>query len=131
MAEYLFVYGTLRPAVGHSRAQLLTGDEPAGPGRISGRLYDTGPYPAAVPADASSDVVHGDVFLLKDPELRLKELDQEEGIAPAEGLFRREKAAVVLEDGRSVEAWVYYWCGSTDFLMTIPSGDYLLHLKGK
>ncbi|GAB4360498.1 MAG: hypothetical protein Kow0073_19800 [Immundisolibacter sp.] len=55
----LFVYGSLRRgAGGHGRLRALA--HCLGEASIAARLYDLGPYPAAVPADHPGERMHGE-----------------------------------------------------------------------
>ena len=130
MSDHLFVYGTLLRETDHPRAGLLAYEDRLGHGRIAGELFDTGRFPAAVPSDDPGRTVRGAVHELRNPEVKLKRLDEEEGNAGEDAdLFRRERVAVAMDDGRTVEAWVYFWNRPTTGLTPIPSGDYVAHLK--
>lgn len=98
---------------------------------MPGRLHDAGPYPAAValPERASEKPerpeVHGTVFVLDDPSHVLKALDRYEGVQPGGGgLFRRDVVEVRLEDGRVVDAWIYWYDRDVEGLGRIPEGDW-------
>lgn len=123
MADYLFVYGTLRGDAGHRASDLLTRRaREVGPGRVRGRLYDLGAYPAAVPSPHPQHRVLGLVYQMEEGprELLLADLDRYEGAA-----YRRQVARVVLEDGESVQAWVYFYARTPPPGREIGSGDYL------
>jgi gamma-glutamylcyclotransferase (GGCT)/AIG2-like uncharacterized protein YtfP len=122
LTEHLFVYGTLRGDLGHHAAALLARRAYAvGPGRLRGRLYDLGEYPAAVPSPDPAHRVRGLVYRMEVglSEVLLADLDRYEGAA-----YRRELARVVLDDGQSVLAWVYFYARTPPPGSTIPSGDY-------
>lgn len=126
--DHLFVYGTLR--AGFSAHHVLGGRvRLAGTGRIAGRLYDTGRYPAAVPSDAADEWVRGELYLLPpdDEGELLSSLDGYEGFlphAPAHSLFVRVHMDVETADGERQPAWVYLFNRPTSALVRIPSGDY-------
>jgi len=107
MAEYLFVYGTLRPE--HAPAEMagiVRQMRPVGRGVIRGFLYDLGEYPGLRLA-ADGDEIQGEVFAL-DASL-LQALDAYEGYDsrnPARSLFIRKQYEVRLEH-ETVPCWVY------------------------
>ena len=105
MTERLFVYGTLQP--GHANAHLL---EAIGgswqPASVVGTLYAKGwaateGYPALV-LEEDGEEVEGYVFSSERLARHWERLDAFEG----EG-YRRVVARARLEDGRTVEAYVY------------------------
>lgn len=99
MAPYLFVYGTLR------RGQLLHHElvraqaEFVGEGRMRGRLYDLGRYPAAMAQ--GSQVIAGELYRLPEPEAAFRRLDAVEGRQ-----YRRAMVGVDVAGGRQ-QAWAY------------------------
>ncbi len=131
MAEFVFFYGTLM--AGFDRRRRL-GIDPmlryAGRGSIEAALYDLGIYPAAVPTTGSR--VWGEVFETDAIGDILAALDQIEGHRPDDpdgSLYLREKVPTLLPDGRSVEAWVYFYNAPLGQAPLIPSGDYLEHVR--
>jgi len=128
--DLLFVYGSLRR--GHELHGVLAGlgARHFGTASLRGRLFDLGDYPGAEPSTGAADRVHGEVYRLANPERALQVLDRAEGLrpgAPAASLYRREVAGITLEDGATVQAWVYWlgrWPGPKRF---IASGDYAKH----
>lgn len=129
MSEYLFVYGTLRRAAGHPMARLLAvHGEFAGAARYAGRLFDLGPYPAAVPAADAGRGVVGDLYRLSAPRNLLRLLDRYEGCTDSRdpaNAYRRERVPVTGPDGTPREAWIYLYNRPTHGLPLIASGDYL------
>lgn len=127
--EYLFVYGTLRPGVGHAMNTVLERyGEPVGRGKIAGFLYDVGRYPGAVKTAGARAFVRGDVYRLRDADRALKALDRYEGWdqkKPRSGEFRRSRTVVALSGGKTVRAWIYLYNRPTSGLPRIRSGDYL------
>jgi gamma-glutamylcyclotransferase (GGCT)/AIG2-like uncharacterized protein YtfP len=62
----------------------------------------------------------------------LRQLDEIEGFRPAEpdaSLYNRMKAPVTLDDGPTLDAWVYFYNAPLGGAQRIESGDYLEHLK--
>jgi len=125
--DLLFVYGTLRRASGHrAHERLARAAEPVGEGTVAGRLYLVEDYPGLVAAPGEPARVRGEVYRLIAASA-LADLDRYEGcdpLAPARGLYRRERAEVVLDDGRRVAAWVYVYNRPVTALRPIASGDY-------
>lgn len=144
----VFVYGTLLP--GHVRWHLV---EPfvaaARPGRVPGRLFDTGHrYPAALfstgpsstgpssagpsstgpsSADPSSDGpgppagdVHGAVLLLR-PERAAAALEVLDLVEGGE-YDRIEVAAIDDASGEITRCWTYEWTAPLERLVHLPSG---------
>jgi len=130
----VFVYGTLRRAAGHAAHRFLAEHaEFVGNGFVQGRLHDAGEYPA-LRLDSGIGRVAGEVFHLFVPPAALARLDAFEGYNaenPSAGEFRRESADIVLNDGRTVRAWVYQYQKSVFGLPMIPSGDYAQFLRAK
>jgi gamma-glutamylcyclotransferase (GGCT)/AIG2-like uncharacterized protein YtfP len=120
-ARFLFVYGTLmrgfHGAPGwHRDARARY----AGRGRVKGRLYDMGAYPAAVFAASSGDYVHGELYELRNPAA-LERLDQYES-----AVFLRRLVEVLPEEGPPVTAWAYSLNRPAPAFRLIPGGDYRL-----
>lgn len=133
MGEAVFFYGTLmtpfdRP--GRRRIeQFLTY---TGRGTIAGALFDLGIYPAAIPA--SEGRVWGELYEMTQPDIVLESLDEIEGFRSAEpesSLYTRVATSVTLEDGRTVNAWTYFYNAPLGRAERIESGDYLEHLRGR
>lgn len=126
----LFVYGTLRRGSSALMAELLAGEATyVGEATVSGILYDTGSFPACVPATDFTQRVHGDVYALRDESAGtlLAQLDQYEGYSPDErfgSLFVREYARVRFDDGSEELAWIYRFNDSLEHARLIPSGDW-------
>ena len=131
MPTLVFFYGTLMTPFNRAGRRRVDDDLTyAGRGTISGVLFDLGIYPAAVPADDSQ--VWGEVYEMSHPTIVLQALDELEGFRAAEpesSLYTRVLTPVTLEDGRSVEAWAYFYNAPLGRAQRIYSGDYLEHLK--
>jgi len=123
----LFVYGTLRPGSGHPMAEFLRArSHLVGAARVRGQLFDLGRFPGMLPAETPDDWVTGELVDLHDVPATLSALDRYED---AEGIFPRRMAAAMLEDGREVSAWVYWYAGSLQQAKRIASGDYLNRVR--
>jgi len=119
--DCLFVYGTLRSVFQNEFARLLAEEETLlGRGRIHGTLYDMGRYPGVVLSSAPQEWVVGEVYRLHDPDRTLAILDRYEGAE-----FARVAAAILLEAGDQLPAWVYVYIRPVAGERRILSGDYL------
>jgi gamma-glutamylcyclotransferase (GGCT)/AIG2-like uncharacterized protein YtfP len=131
MTDLVFFYGTLMS--GFRRPGRTTLDrelKPVGRAWINATLFDLGIYPAAIPAGEGQ--VWGEVHRMLDPEAALVTLDEIEGYsprAPESSLYRRVEIPVTFLDGRSAQAWVYFYNAPLGRAERIDSGDYLEHLK--
>lgn len=133
MAEHGFFYGTLMAGFDRRRrAGIESKMSYLGRGHISGALFDLGIYPAAVPS--SDGRVWGEIYEFHDPESVLTALDDIEGYTqddPDRSLYTRRRARVTTEDGKNVEAWVYFYNAPLGAAPRIPSGDYLAHIRAR
>ena len=121
MCDWLFVYGTLRPAAGTAWSkELLRASRHHQPARMTGVLYDLGRYPGMV--RGGSGWVHGEVVRLRDPEATLSRLDSYEGRE-----FKRISARAITRS-RTVGCWVYVYNGPCCGAARIPGGDYLFRV---
>lgn len=125
MSELLFVYGTLMSHTGTPKAvQLAAEADSLGPASIAGRLYRIDWYPGLVPGEGR---VHGEVFRLRTPADSLVWLDAYEGIVPGDDLknrneYERVRRPVTLDDGRTVEAWVYLYLADVSAATPVADG---------
>lgn len=136
MAEYLFVCGTLRrdvvPRVSSELAALMQQLPFIGFGTVRGQLFDLGEYPGAILGEDFGTKVVGEVYELPHPKEVLDVLDVYEGFIPGEleaSLFARIKATVVLENGTTLDCWLYAY---NDWVLNgrlIENGDYVEYLK--
>ena len=107
------------------RARLKKVSTSLGEATIAGRLFDLGTFPVMIAAAAPSDVVHGEVLRLDDPESVFVWLDPYEGFTPGhrrEGEYERVRRQVRLHSGETLEAWVYLYVADTTQMPPIPSG---------
>jgi gamma-glutamylcyclotransferase (GGCT)/AIG2-like uncharacterized protein YtfP len=134
MPDLVFFYGTLMtPFNRQGRARLDGHLRFAGRGSINAALFDLGIYPAAVPA--SDGKVWGELFeVVSQPRVVLDALDEIEGHRPdipESSLYLRSKTAVTLSDGKTADAWTYFYNAPLGGAQRIASGDYLEHLQMK
>lgn len=135
MIQCVFFYGTLLTEFGRCRHagidRLLAF---RGHGHIAGSLFDLGLFPAAVPSQEGE--VWGDVYCTPEPATVLARLDEIEGAVgtpeqPDAALYTRIQVPVTLDDGSSIDAWVYFYNAPLGQGERIVSGDYREFLQGK
>jgi gamma-glutamylcyclotransferase (GGCT)/AIG2-like uncharacterized protein YtfP len=103
-----------------------------GRGWIQAALFDLGIFPAAVPAPEGR--VWGEVYRMMDATAVLAGLDDIEGYRaedPDRSLYTRAEAPVILEDGTTTAAWVYFYNAPLGRAPRISSGDYLEYVKAR
>ncbi len=87
-----------------------------------------------VKARQGGSVIKGEIVMIKNPRKVMALLDEYEGYNPKEiktSEYLREKAQVKLEDGKEVEAWVYWYNLPVEGKRRIRHRDYLDYLKKK
>jgi gamma-glutamylcyclotransferase (GGCT)/AIG2-like uncharacterized protein YtfP len=131
VAEYGFFYGTLKAGFDRRRRAGIDNKMTyRGRGAITAALFDLGIYPAAVPS--TDGRVWGEVYEFCEVDAVLAALDDIEGYSPSDpdrSLYIRRSVPVTLEDGRPVNAWVYFYNAPLGAAPRIPSGDYLAHIR--
>lgn len=131
MAELAFFYGTLMTGFDRRRrAGIESKLRYVGRGWIQAALFDLGIYPAAIPS--SEGRVWGEVYEMLEPDSVLAVLDEIEGYTPDDpnrSLYTRERVPATLEDGRTVDVWVYFYNAPLGQAPLIASGDYLQHVR--
>ncbi len=131
MAERVFFYGTLMTGFDRrTRAGIEGKLSYAGRGYIQAALFDLGIYPAAVPNDDGR--VYGEVYDVLEPGPVLSVLDEIEGhspMSPESSLYVRTRVPAILDDGSTVDVWVYFYNAPLGRAPLIASGDYLEHVR--
>jgi gamma-glutamylcyclotransferase (GGCT)/AIG2-like uncharacterized protein YtfP len=127
--DYLFAYGTLLSGALEPQVRsVLKRHCRVGPkASVPGRLIDLGTYPGALVADAPDQRIHGRVIELLAPQHALPVLDAYEGYraeAPRQSLYVRARVTAALEDGGTVECWIYWLTRPPRPLRLIPGGDW-------
>ncbi len=126
MTKRLFVYGTLMRGYPHPMADELA-RHAAYEGRaiFRGRLYLVKTYPGIVASADEADVVHGDVYALRDAAY-LQTLDRYEGCSPDDAQPHQYRRVVqqVLLGSAAVEAWVYLYNWPVEKLTRIAFGNF-------
>lgn len=128
-SDLLFVYGTLMRGFDHPMAALLSRSADfLGEAQCRGRLYLVKHYPGLLLSDAPDDVVFGELYRLRQPEVMLAEFDMYE--ACGEGFaepteYLRKMLGVTGGDGVVHEAWTYIYNWPLTALPRIVSGRFL------
>ena len=132
MTDLVFFYGTLMSGFKRQGRQRLDAKlTPVGRGAIHAALFDVGLYPAAIPA--SDALVQGELHRMSDESV-LRDLDEIEGFRPEQpdaSLYTRLETPVTLTDGRTENAWTYFYNAPLGNAPRIESGDYLDYLRVK
>ena len=129
ISDRLFVYGTLMRGYDHPMAKLLAANADfLGQATCRGRLYLVRHYPGLLTSDDPADIVHGELFRLRERDALLRELDMYE--ACGEGFaepteYVRRMLSVKLADGTASEAWTYLYNWPVAHLPRIASGRFL------
>jgi gamma-glutamylcyclotransferase (GGCT)/AIG2-like uncharacterized protein YtfP len=128
-SDLLFVYGTLMRGFDHPMAKLLAANADfLGQASCRGRLYRITHYPGLVRSGDPADLVHGELFRLREPEAMLREFDMYEacgeGFAPPTE-YVRETVSVTRADGVVTEAWTYLYNWPVKELARIESGRFV------
>jgi gamma-glutamylcyclotransferase (GGCT)/AIG2-like uncharacterized protein YtfP len=126
IADFLFVYGTLRPGHAGPMARRLRAEaRHVGPAWAEGVLHRLGDYPGFTPG--TDGMVLGDLFALMDANATLAWLDDYEECAahsPQPHEYRRLSMMVKTPDG-PVAAWIYAYARDPSGLPIIADGDFL------
>ena len=129
MQDLLFVYGTLMRGYVHPMARLLSANaEFLGEAHCRGRLYMVKHYPGLVLSGEASEIVHGELYRLREPDALLREFDMYEACGegfPEPTQYIRQMFSVTLADGSASEAWTYIYNWPVAGLPRIASGRFL------
>jgi gamma-glutamylcyclotransferase (GGCT)/AIG2-like uncharacterized protein YtfP len=128
-SDRLFVYGTLMRGYVHPMARLLSANaEFLGEASCRGRLYRVKHYPGLVLSEEPSEIVHGELYRLREVEAMLREFDMYEACGegfPEPTQYLRQMLAVTLADGSESEAWTYVYNWPVEKLTRIETGRFL------
>ena len=126
--EFLFVYGTLRRDVGGEMYRLLARySDFVGEAAYQGKLYKVTHYPGVVPSNDPADLVQGEVYRLRNPDLVLPRLDEYEECGPGfkePTEYVRLSQEIQLRKGETLSAWVYVYNRPINGLELMPVGDF-------
>ena len=128
-SDRLFVYGTLMRGYVHPMAKMLSANaEYLGEASCRGRLYMVKHYPGLVLSDEASEIVHGELYRLREVEPMLREFDMYEACGdgfPPPTEYVRQMLPVTLADGGARDAWTYVYNWPVADLPHIASGRFL------
>jgi gamma-glutamylcyclotransferase (GGCT)/AIG2-like uncharacterized protein YtfP len=128
-SDRLFVYGTLMRGYVHPMARLLSANaEFLGEASCRGRLYRVKHYPGLVLSEEPSEIVHGELYRLREVEAMLREFDMYEACGegfPEPTQYLRQMFSVRLADGSESAAWTYVYNWPVEKLTRIESGRFL------
>jgi len=131
----LFVYGSLRSGFkSHAYEYISRFFSFDGNGKVRGKLFDMGAYPAGVPAD--DGFIVGELYSIRNEAefgWAMGQLDDYEGVsteADETQLHRRELVDVFTEN-ITTKAWIYWYNGSVEGRPFIESGDLIQYLQQK
>jgi gamma-glutamylcyclotransferase (GGCT)/AIG2-like uncharacterized protein YtfP len=129
ISDRLFVYGTLMRGYVHPMAKLLSANADfLGEATCRGKLYLVKHYPGLVLSDDAGDIVHGELYRLREVEALLREFDMYEACGegfPEPTQYIRQMLSVRLADGSASEAWTYLYNWPVAKLKRIESGRFL------
>ncbi len=128
-SDRLFVYGTLMRGYVHPMAKLLSANADfLGEASCRGRLYMVKHYPGLVLSDEAYEIVHGELYRLREPQALLREFDMYEACGegfPEPTQYLRQMFSVTLADGSQSEAWTYIYNWPVAKLTLIELGRFL------
>jgi gamma-glutamylcyclotransferase (GGCT)/AIG2-like uncharacterized protein YtfP len=126
----LFVYGTLREAVGIPMQKVIRRHaKRLGAATMKGRLYLVSDYPGAI--EGGRRTVKGEIYRMNRPGVLLAELDAYELCLPGDPKRSEYDRAIVPVTfrGRIWPAWVYLYRRPIQGLRLIQGGDFLEFLR--
>ncbi len=133
---FLFVYGTLRRGFHNPAFQYISPYFTyQADGKVNGRLYDMGDYPAAIPT-AGDHFIIGELYKGNSQDefnWAISQLDDYEGVHPEEGeqqLYERVLTTVFAND-KEYTAWIYWYKGDINGKPLVESGDVMEYFKMK
>jgi len=135
LAEYLFVYGTLKQSASQSRYHYLEGlTEFFAYATASGHLYLVEDkelpfiYPAFIYDEESTTQVRGELYVITDKEALFQILDEYEGCSdsdPPPHQYLRKQVTVKANVAFEYQAWTYIYNWPVDHFTEIKSGNFL------
>ena len=129
----LFVYGTLMSHADNDVAATLARHaSKIGKATFRGKMFrvsrpdGTLVYPAVIPSDDESDIVHGEIYQLSSPSL-FGLLDDYEACGPNDPEpheYKRQIVEVKISHGTLIQAYIYIYALSTLHLEVISGGSF-------
>ena len=135
-AYQLFVYGSLRSGFRSPAYEYISRYfDLVGEGKVRGKLYDLGEYPAAKPADENKYII-GELYKIRNEKefaWAIGQLDDYEGVHVGfdeTQLYRRDITEVFINNDVT-KAWIYWYHGEVTDKPVIESGDVLQYMEQK
>jgi len=132
----LFVYGSLRSGFRSPAYEYISRYfDLVGEGRVKGKLFDLGNYPAAKPTDEDKFII-GELYKIRNENefsWAIGQLDDYEGVDVSfdeTQLYRRDITEVHIANNIT-NAWIYWYHGDVNDKPVIESGDVLLYMEQK
>ena len=127
--NYIFTYGSLLSEFENPAHRLLIEHARLlGKATFRGKLYMIDWYPGVIESENPDDIVHGEVYEIKNQKPLLKELDRYEGCSPNDPEpheFERREKTVRLLNGTRLTAWIYIYTQPVSNKERIDSGDFV------
>lgn len=130
----LFVYGSLRSGFKSDAYSYISNFfNLVGIGKVHGKLFDMGKYPAAKPS-SDAHLITGELYHIKNEDdfsWAIGQLDVYEGVCVEEDemqLYYRDITEVQIGVSK-VPAWIYWFNGNVENRRFIESGDLLEYYK--
>jgi gamma-glutamylcyclotransferase (GGCT)/AIG2-like uncharacterized protein YtfP len=134
--QLIFVYGSLRRGFhGPAFQYIAPYFKHLADGKVKGKLYDLGEYPAALPTTDDHFII-GELYEANSPDgfdWAISQLDDYEGVHPEEGevqLYDRALTTVYTDNGE-FSAWIYWYKCDVTGKPVIESGDVLEYMQQK
>jgi len=134
--QQVFVYGSLRSGFRSPVYEYISRFFTfLGEGKVRGRLFDMGSYPAGIPVDDDQFII-GELYRANQENefaWAIAQLDDYEGVTVEMDevqLYRRELTDVYIKD-EVIKAWIYWYNGDVTGKPPIISGDLLEYLSKK
>ena len=132
----LFVYGSLRSGFRSPAYEYISRYfDLVGEGKVKGKLYDLGDYPAAMPTDENKFII-GELYKIRSENefaWAIGQLDDYEGVHVGfdeTQLYRRDITEIFIDNNVS-KAWIYWYHGDVSGKPVIESGDVLQYMEQK
>ena len=132
----LFVYGSLRSGFRSPAYEYISRYfDLIGEGKVKGKLFDLGEYPAAKPTDDDKFII-GELYRIRHENefsWAIGQLDDYEGVHVSfdeTQLYKRNIADVHINN-EITTAWIYWYHGDIEGKPVIESGDVLQYMEQK
>ncbi len=133
LAEYLFVYGTLKQAfTDGNNALLAPHTEFFAHASSHGALYlfedASFIYPGFVHDESATDIVRGELYVITDKDALFEILDEYEGCTKNHAQphqYKKQKVTVKANVAFEYQAWTYVYNWPVQGLTEVPNGNFI------